>query len=106
MSQISLFLFLQVHVEMEDKADKIIVEGPVEEVESVRGALQATVDDLLGRLTFVDLTVDPKYHKHIIGMMFSFFVDLYIHRIHSYRQGWFKRKSSEGGNWCHDQYRR
>lgn len=58
---------MKVHVEMEDKTDKIIVEGPVEEVEKVRVALQATVEDLLGKLTFVDVTVDPKYHKHIIG---------------------------------------
>jgi len=57
----------KVHVEMEDKADKIIVEGPVEEVEAIRSALQATVDDLLSRLTFADISVDPKYHKHIIG---------------------------------------
>ena len=60
-------IFLKVHVEMEDKADKIIVEGPAEEVEKVRVALRATVEDLLGKLTFVDVTVDPKYHKHIIG---------------------------------------
>ncbi len=52
---------------MEDKADKIIVEGPVEEVERVRVALQATVEDLLSKLMFVDITVEPKYHKHVIG---------------------------------------
>ena len=52
---------------MEDKADKIIVEGPVEEVERVRVALQATVEDLLSKLTFVDITVEPKYHKQVIG---------------------------------------
>ncbi|XP_057372624.1 vigilin-like [Daphnia carinata] len=57
----------KVHVEMEDKADKIIVEGPVEEVERVRVALQANVEDLLSKLTFADIVVDPKYHKHIIG---------------------------------------
>lgn len=59
--------FPKVHVEMEDKADKIIVEGPVEEVERVRVALQATVEDLLSKLMFVDITVEPKYHKHVIG---------------------------------------
>lgn len=52
---------------MEDKADKIVVEGPVEEVEKVRTALSNTVAELLKKLTFVDITVDPKYHKHIIG---------------------------------------
>ncbi|EFX88840.1 hypothetical protein DAPPUDRAFT_234231 [Daphnia pulex] len=57
----------KVHVEMEDKADKIIVEGPVEEVERVRVALLANVEDLLSKLTFADIVIDPKYHKHIIG---------------------------------------
>jgi hypothetical protein len=52
---------------MEDKADKIIVEGPVEEVEKVRIALLANVEDLLSKLTFADIVIDPKYHKHIIG---------------------------------------
>lgn len=52
---------------MEDKADKIIVEGPVEEVERVRVALLANVEDLLSKLTFADIVIDPKYHKHIIG---------------------------------------
>lgn len=54
-------------MEMEDKADKIVVEGPAEEVEKVRVALTATVQDLLSKLTFADVIVDPKYHKHIIG---------------------------------------
>lgn len=54
---------------MEDKADKIIVEGPVEEVERVRVALLASVEELLSKLTFDDIVVDPKYHKHIIGKM-------------------------------------
>lgn len=53
---------------MEDKADKIIVEGPVEEVERVRVALLANVEELLSKLTFADIVVDPKYHKHIIGL--------------------------------------
>ena len=52
---------------MEDKAEKIVVEGPVEDVEKVRAAIANTVDELLKKLTFVDITVDPKYHKHIIG---------------------------------------
>jgi len=57
----------KVHVEMEDKADKIIVEGPQGEVEKVMLALESTVKDLLARLTFAEIVIDPKYHKHIIG---------------------------------------
>ncbi len=58
---------------MEDKADKIIVEGPVEEVERVRVALLANVEDLLSKLTFADIVIDPKYHKHIIGRIIQNF---------------------------------
>lgn len=47
--------------------DKITIEGPVEEVEAVRSSLQAAVDDLMSKLTYVDIVVEPKYHKHIIG---------------------------------------
>jgi len=57
----------KVHVEMEEKADKIIVEGPQAEVDKVMLALESTVKDLLDRLTFAEIVVDPKYHKHIIG---------------------------------------
>jgi len=52
---------------MEDKADKIIVEGPQAEVDKVMLALESTVKELLGRLTFAEIVIDPKYHKHIIG---------------------------------------
>ena len=52
---------------MEEKADKIIVEGPQAEVDKVMLALESTVKDLLDRLTFAEIVVDPKYHKHIIG---------------------------------------
>jgi len=57
----------KVHVELDDKVDKITIEGPVEEVEAVRSSLQAAVDDLMSKLTYVDIVVEPKYHKHIIG---------------------------------------
>ena len=53
---------------MEDKTDKIVIEGPMEEVERVRIALLTNVDKLLSELTFADVIVDPKYHKHIIGI--------------------------------------
>ena len=95
------------HVELEDKADKITVEGPVEEVEAVRIALQARVDDLLSKLTFVDISVDPKYHKHIIGMSTCSWCPV-DHVGDSFlfltRQGWFKRQSSERQNRCDNQH--
>lgn len=65
---------------MEDKTDKIIVEGPVEEVERVRVALLANVEELLSKLTFADIVVDPKYHKHIIGIK-DFFLSFWVKNI-------------------------
>lgn len=69
----------KVHVEMEDKADKIVVEGPAEDVEKVRVALTATVQDLLSKLTFADVIVDPKYHKHIIGEICFRIIQIYCY---------------------------
>lgn len=57
----------KVHVEFTDKEDKIKIEGPPEEVETALEQIQAITQDLLKKLTFEELTVDPKYYKHIIG---------------------------------------
>jgi ribosomal protein S3 len=57
----------KVHVEFMDGADKIKVEGPPEEVEKAREQLAAQAAELVGRMSFAELSVDAKYHKHIIG---------------------------------------
>lgn len=56
-----------VHVEFTDAEDKIKIEGPPEEVEKVQTELQNMVTDLIDKLTFTELNVDPKFYKHIIG---------------------------------------
>lgn len=61
------FLSLQVHVEFTDKEDKIKIEGPPEEVEKAQEDLEAMAKDLIAKLTFEEIGVDPKYYKHIIG---------------------------------------
>lgn len=67
----STFIFLinvfQVHVEFTDKEDRIKIEGPPEEVEKAQVALENMAADLISKLTFVEMTVDPKFYKHIIG---------------------------------------
>lgn len=57
----------KVNVDFTDNVDKIKIEGPPEAVEKVRLQLEAHAQDLINKLTFVELKVDPRYFKHIIG---------------------------------------
>jgi predicted PilT family ATPase len=59
--------FPKVHIEFTEGEDKISVEGPPAEVEQAKASLEAIIKDLLSRMAFVELNVDPKYHRHIIG---------------------------------------
>lgn len=54
-----------VHVEF--NSDKIKIEGPPEQAEKARSQLEKVVADYVSRLTFVDMNVNPKFFKHIIG---------------------------------------
>ncbi|XP_019637669.1 PREDICTED: vigilin-like [Branchiostoma belcheri] len=57
----------KVHIEFTDGQDKITLEGPPEEVEQARRALEEITRDLQSRMDFAELTVEQKYHRHIIG---------------------------------------
>jgi len=57
----------KVHVEFTDKAGGIKLEGPPEEVEAAREKLDSMIKEMQSKLTFDQLTVDPKHYKHIIG---------------------------------------
>ncbi|KAG5895971.1 hypothetical protein JTB14_027971 [Gonioctena quinquepunctata] len=57
----------KVHVEFTEKEDKIKIEGPPEEVEKAQEQIEIMAKDLIGRMTFVEMMVDPKLFKHIIG---------------------------------------
>lgn len=57
----------KVHVEFSDKEDKIKIEGPPEEVEKAQEQIENMAQDLINRMTFIELHVDPKLFKHIIG---------------------------------------
>jgi transcription antitermination factor NusA-like protein len=56
-----------VHVEFAEGSDKITLEGPPEQVEEARRALEEISQDLQSRLDFAIVKIDPKFHKHIIG---------------------------------------
>jgi transcription antitermination factor NusA-like protein len=55
------------HVEISDSQNQIVIEGPPEEVEPVTQQLQDCVKNLVENMSFKDISVDPKYYKHIIG---------------------------------------
>ena len=57
----------KLHVEFTDKDNKIKIEGPPEEVEIIKEKIEHLVRDYIVQYTFVEITVDPKYYKHIIG---------------------------------------
>eukprot|EP00095_Tigriopus_kingsejongensis_P007750 snap_masked-scaffold815_size93432-processed-gene-0.6 protein:Tk07750 transcript:snap_masked-scaffold815_size93432-processed-gene-0.6-mRNA-1 annotation:"Vigilin" len=57
----------QVHVEFVDAADQIKVEGPPDEVEKARESLEGQAKELIDKMSFAEIKVDAKYHKHIIG---------------------------------------
>ncbi|XP_060527573.1 vigilin isoform X2 [Cylas formicarius] len=57
----------KVHVEFTDKQDKIIIEGPPDEMEKAQEQIEAMAKDLISRMTFEEMHVDNKLFKHIIG---------------------------------------
>lgn len=56
-----------VHIEFTDKQDRIKIEGPTEEVEKAREQIESKTRELVGKLVFVEINVDPRFYKHIIG---------------------------------------
>ncbi|KAL4221822.1 hypothetical protein ACF0H5_020076 [Mactra antiquata] len=59
--------FPKVHIEFTEGEDKILVEGPPEEVDMAVKALEAFVKDLQSRMDFAEIEIDQRFHKHIIG---------------------------------------
>ncbi|XP_072350519.1 vigilin-like, partial [Scyliorhinus torazame] len=57
----------QVHIEFTEGQDRIVLEGPVQEVTLAQTQLQELADSLKSRLAFKELEVDPKFHRHLIG---------------------------------------
>merc|ERR1712108_74433 len=55
------------HVAFLDDGDLIKIDGPPEEADKIRDALEKQANDLKANMEFVEISVDAKYHKHIIG---------------------------------------
>ncbi|XP_060690992.1 high density lipoprotein binding protein a [Hemiscyllium ocellatum] len=57
----------KVYIEFTDGEDKICLEGPTKEVKQVQEQIESVVQDLVNRMDYTELTVDPKFHRHLIG---------------------------------------
>lgn len=57
----------KVHVEFSDEKDTITLEGPPQEVERAREALETFTRELKASMAFAEISVDQKFHPHVIG---------------------------------------
>uniref|UniRef100_A0A8C9ZKK6 Vigilin n=1 Tax=Sander lucioperca TaxID=283035 RepID=A0A8C9ZKK6_SANLU len=57
----------KVHIEFTEGEDKITLEGPTKDVQMVQGQIEVIVTDLISRMDYTEISVDPKFHRHLIG---------------------------------------
>jgi len=55
----------KVHVEFVE--NKIMISGPPTQVQAAENLLESSLKELKNTMSFVDITVDQKWHRHIIG---------------------------------------
>lgn len=57
----------KVHIEFTEGEEKITLEGPTKDVQMVQSQIEAIVTDLISRMDYAEISVDPKFHRHLIG---------------------------------------
>ncbi|XP_049587952.1 high density lipoprotein binding protein a isoform X1 [Syngnathus scovelli] len=57
----------KVHIEFTEGEDKITLEGPTKDVQMMHSQIEAIVADLISRMDYTEISVDPKFHRHLIG---------------------------------------
>ncbi|KAJ8277086.1 hypothetical protein GJAV_G00071330 [Gymnothorax javanicus] len=57
----------KVHIEFTEGEDKITLEGPTKDMQLVHSQIEAIVTDLISRMDYAEISVDPKFHRHLIG---------------------------------------
>ncbi|XP_061744399.1 vigilin-like isoform X1 [Nerophis ophidion] len=57
----------KVHIEFTEGEDKIALEGPTKDVQMVQSQIEVIVSDLVSRMDYTEISVDPKFHRHLIG---------------------------------------
>ncbi|XP_052048399.1 vigilin [Apodemus sylvaticus] len=57
----------KVHIEFTEGEDKITLEGPTEDVSVAQEQIEGMVKDLINRMDYVEINIDHKFHRHLIG---------------------------------------
>ncbi|KAJ8375213.1 hypothetical protein SKAU_G00057930 [Synaphobranchus kaupii] len=57
----------KVHIEFTEGEDRITLEGPTKDMQLVQSQIEAIVTDLVSRMDYTEISVDPKFHRHLIG---------------------------------------
>ncbi|KAJ8418609.1 hypothetical protein AAFF_G00001080 [Aldrovandia affinis] len=57
----------KVHIEFTEGEDRITLEGPTKDMQLVQSQMEAIVTDLVSRMDYTEISVDPKFHRHLIG---------------------------------------
>ncbi|KAB5555835.1 hypothetical protein PHYPO_G00038720 [Pangasianodon hypophthalmus] len=57
----------RVHIEFTDGEERIILEGPTEEVEQAQAQIQEIINDLMSRMDYTEINIDQRFHRHLIG---------------------------------------
>uniref|UniRef100_A0A8C6R5N1 Vigilin n=1 Tax=Nannospalax galili TaxID=1026970 RepID=A0A8C6R5N1_NANGA len=57
----------KVHIEFTEGEDRITLEGPTEDVNVAQEQIEGMVKDLINRMDYVEINVDHKFHRHLIG---------------------------------------
>ncbi|XP_060796335.1 LOW QUALITY PROTEIN: vigilin [Neoarius graeffei] len=57
----------RVHIEFTDGEERIILEGPTEEVEQAQSQIQEMINDLMSRMDYTEINIDQRFHRHLIG---------------------------------------
>ncbi|KAJ3600132.1 hypothetical protein NHX12_034082, partial [Muraenolepis orangiensis] len=57
----------KVHIEFTEGEDKICLEGPTKDLQMMQVQIEAIVLDLVNRMDYTEISVDPKFHRHLIG---------------------------------------
>lgn len=57
----------KLHVNFLEDKDTILLEGPPEEVQQAETLLETSIAELKNTMSFADVVVDMKWHRHIIG---------------------------------------
>ncbi|KAF7705638.1 hypothetical protein HF521_020924 [Silurus meridionalis] len=56
-----------VHIEFTDGEERIVLEGPTEEVEQAQAQIQEIINDLMSRMDYAEINIDQRFHRHLIG---------------------------------------